>query len=80
MRRGGGGIPRDFCVRAFSRESLDPPPGPGGETTPQVWTCAGPNGTPCRSGRGAPGPAGPLPEPPVGGIATTARAGRWTRR
>src|SRR5699024_3782372 len=43
-KRGGGGHPpATLCVRAFSRESLDPPPGTGRETTPQVWTCDGPS-------------------------------------
>ena len=43
-KRGGGGPPpATLCVRAFSRESLDPPPGTGRETTPQVWTCDGPS-------------------------------------
>ena len=40
---GGGSPPATLCVRAFSRESLDPPPGTGRETTPQVWTCDGPS-------------------------------------
>ena len=59
-----------------------PPPGTGRETTPQVWTCGGPNGTPCRSGREPPRPrrARAYRNRPVGGIAATARAGRWTRR
>ena len=42
-RGGGGHPPATLCVRAFSRESLDPPPGTGREPTLQVWTCAGPN-------------------------------------
>ena len=43
-KRGGGGPPpATLCVRAFSRESLDPRPGPGGKPTPQVLTCAGPH-------------------------------------
>ena len=42
---GGGHPPATLCVRAFSRESLDPPPGTGREPTPQVLTCGGPNGT-----------------------------------
>ena len=42
---GRGPSPATLCVRAFSRESLDPPPGTGRETTPQVLTCGGPNGT-----------------------------------
>ena len=42
-RGGGGPPPATLCVRAFSRESLDPPPGTGREPTLQVWTCAGPN-------------------------------------
>ena len=37
-----GPSPATLCVRAFSRESLDPRPGPGGKPTPQVLTCAGP--------------------------------------
>ena len=42
-RRGGGGPPpATLCVQAFSRESLDPPPGTGRETTSQVPTCARP--------------------------------------
>ncbi len=48
MGGGGGPPPATLCVRAFSRESLDPPPGTGRGTTSQVWTCAGPAGTPCR--------------------------------
>ena len=40
---GRGPSPATLCVRAFSRESLDPPPGTGREPTPQVPTCAGPN-------------------------------------
>ena len=40
----GRGHPPGDCVRAFSRESLDPPPGTGRETTSQVLTCAGPAG------------------------------------
>ena len=43
-KRGGGGPPpATLCVRAFSRESLDPPPGTGREPTSQVPTCAGPS-------------------------------------
>ena len=40
---GRGATPATLCVRAFSRESLDPPPGTGRETTPQVPTCGGPS-------------------------------------
>ncbi len=88
-RRVGGATGR--CAPR-PRKSLDhpkgtqyrtaPPPGTGRETTPQVWTCAGPNGTPCRSGREPPRPrrARAYRNRPVGGIAATARAGRWTRR
>ncbi len=48
-KRGGGGPPpATLCVRAFSRESLDPPPGTGREPTSQGLTCAGPNRTTCR--------------------------------
>ena len=48
-KRGGGGHPpATLCVRAFSRESLDPPPGTGRGTTSQGLTCAGPNRTTCR--------------------------------
>ena len=47
-RGGGGHPPATLCVRAFSRESLDPPPGTGRGTTLQVWTCAGPNRTTCQ--------------------------------
>ncbi len=44
IKKGGGGHPpATLCVRAFSRESLDPRPGPGGKPTPQVLTCAGPH-------------------------------------
>ena len=44
LKKGGrGSSPATLCVRAFSRESLDPPPGTGREPTLQVWTCAGPN-------------------------------------
>ena len=50
-KRGGGGPPpATLCVRAFSRESLDPPPGTGRGTTSQVLTCDGPNRTTCRPG------------------------------
>jgi hypothetical protein len=50
LNQGGGGHPpATLCVRAFSRESLDPPPGTGREPTPQVWICGGPAGTTCRS-------------------------------
>ena len=50
-KRGGGGHPpATLCVRAFSRESLDPPPGTGRGTTSQVLTCDGPNRTTCRPG------------------------------
>ena len=43
-RRGGGGPPpATLCVQAFSRESLDPPPGTGRGTTSRVLTCDGPN-------------------------------------
>ena len=49
LKKGGRGpSPATLCVRAFSRESLDPPPGTGRETTWQVPTCAGPSGTSCR--------------------------------
>ena len=48
--RGGGGYPpATLCVRAFSRESLDPPPGTGREPTSQVLTCAGLEGTTYRA-------------------------------
>ena len=58
LKQGGGGHPpATLCVRAFSRESLDPPPGTGRETTPQVLTCAGPN---------QPHPKGPQKHPPPG--------------
>ena len=40
---GGRHPPATLCVRAFSRESLDPPPGTGREPTSQGLTCAGPN-------------------------------------
>ena len=44
MKKGGrGSSPATLCVRAFSRESLDPPPGTGREPTSQVPTCASPN-------------------------------------
>ena len=47
LKKGGRGpSPATLCVRAFSRESLDPPPGTGRGTTSQVWTCAGPNPAP----------------------------------
>ena len=46
LKKGGRGpSPATLCVRAFSRESLDPPPGTGRETTSQVPTCAGPSGS-----------------------------------
>ena len=55
-KKGGRGpSPATLCVRAFSRESLDPPPGTGRETTLQVLTCDGPNGTTYRCQR-TPGP------------------------
>ena len=44
----GGHPPRLFASGLSPRESLDPPPGTGRGTTSQVWTCAGPAGTPCR--------------------------------
>ena len=48
-KKGGGGPPpATLCVRAFSRESLDPPPGTGRGTTSQVLTCGGLDGTTCR--------------------------------
>ena len=48
--RGGGGYPpATLCVRAFSRESLDPPPGTGREPTSQVLTCADLEGTTYRA-------------------------------
>ena len=58
IKKGGRGpSPATLCVRAFSRESLDPPPGTGRETTSQVLTCDGPEGAPCRQqhARAAPG-------------------------
>ena len=59
QKRGGGGPPpATLCVRAFSRESLDPPPGPGRGTTPQVLTCDGPNRTTCQGRHGAAYPLG----------------------
>ena len=56
-KRGGGGPPpATLCVRAFSRESLDPPPGTAAGTHPlQGPPCDGPNGTACRRQR-APAP------------------------
>ena len=45
---GRGPSPATLCVRAFSRESLDPPPGTGREPTSQGPPCDGPNGTTCR--------------------------------
>ena len=42
-RGGGGHPPATLCVQAFSRESLDPPPGTGRGTTSRVLTCDGPN-------------------------------------
>ena len=50
-RGGGGSPPATLCVRAFSRESLDPPPGTGREPTPQGPPCAGPEGTTYRQQR-----------------------------
>ena len=38
----GGHPPATLCVQAFSRESLDPPPGTGRETTSQGPPCARP--------------------------------------
>ena len=46
IKKGGRGpSPATLCVRAFSRESLDPPPGTGRGTTAQGPPCGGPNGT-----------------------------------
>ena len=57
LNRGGGGHPpATLCVRAFSRESLDPPPGTGREPTSQVLTCDGPNRTTCRRQTRPPAP------------------------
>ena len=57
IKRGGGGYPpATLCVRAFSRESLDPPPGIGREPTPQVLTCGGPRRDHLPTAE-APGPA-----------------------
>ena len=59
LNRGGGGHPpATLCVRAFSRESLDPPPGTGRGTTSQVLTCDGPNETTCQGQHGAAYPLG----------------------
>ena len=55
---GRGASPATLCVRAFSRESLDPPPGTGRETTSQVLTCEGPRRDPRRAG-GATGRCAP---------------------
>lgn len=53
---GAGGNPlRLFASGLSLRESLDPRPGQGRETTSQVITCDGPNGTAYRCRR-APGP------------------------
>ena len=58
LKQGGGGgpPPATLCVRAFSRESLDPPPGTGRGTTSQVPTCAGPNPDPLPTANQPPGP------------------------
>ncbi len=49
IKNGEAGVPpATLCVRAFSRESLDPPPGTGRGTTLQVLTCGGLDGTTCR--------------------------------
>ena len=53
---GPGRSPGTLCVRAFSRESLDPRPGQGRETTWRVLTCDEPNGTASRRRPRAPGP------------------------
>ena len=46
IKKGGRGpSPATLCVRAFSRESLDPPPGTGREPTSQGPPCAGPKRT-----------------------------------
>ena len=58
QRGGGGPPPATLCVRAFSRESLDPPPGTGREATSQVLTCGGSNGTTCQGRHGAAYPLG----------------------
>ena len=53
-----GPSPATLCVRAFYRESLDPPPGTGREPTPQVLTCGGSNGTTCQGRHRAAYPLG----------------------
>ena len=63
LNQGAGASPATLCVRAFSRESLDPPPGTGWGTTPQVWTCASPERTTCRKQRRPARP--PVSPPPV---------------
>ena len=65
----GGYPPATLCVRAFSRESLDPPPGTGREPTSQGLTCAGPSPDhlPKTDSVEPPPPKGPgggLPVPP----------------
>ena len=60
LKKGGGGgpPPATLCVRAFSRESLDPPPGTGRGTTSQVWACAGPKPDHLPGALPRPGPGG----------------------
>ena len=45
IKKGGGGHPpATLCVRAFSRESLDPRPGPGGKPRGRVYPATVPTG------------------------------------
>ena len=68
----GGHPPATLCVRAFSRESLDPPPGTGREPTSQGLTCEGLSGTTCRRQRSPPpGRRGPRGAAPQGGFGAT---------
>ena len=57
QKRGGrGSSPATLCVRAFSRESLDPRPGPGGNPRRRSGPATVPEGTTCRSRQRPPAP------------------------
>ena len=58
---GRGGIPpRLFASRLSLEKAWIPRPGPGGEPTLQVWTCASPDRPPCQLRQGdSHSPAGP---------------------
>ena len=52
IKKGGGGghPPATLCVRAFSRESLDPRPGPGGKPRRRAHPATVPTGPPTNDG------------------------------